>query len=96
MFTEVTETTEVVLVANTIEECLISKEEHQVLIDSACPTTVAGVEWIKSFISKLNEEEKRLVKVKKSARKSNKVFKFGDGERKPSLRSVKLPVKIAR
>ena len=33
--------------------------------------------------------------MRKKARKSNKVFKFGDGEKKPSLESVKLPVKIA-
>ena len=92
MFTEVIESAEVVLVANTIEECLISKEEHQVLIDSACPTTVAGVEWIKSFISKLNEEEKKLVKVRKSAR----VYKFGGGEKRKSLCEIEFPCHIAK
>ena len=92
LFTEVTETTELVLVANTIDECLISKEEHQVLIDCACPTTVAGVEWIKSFISKLNEEERKLVKVKKSAR----IYKFGGGEKRNSLCEIQFPCHLAK
>ena len=81
LFTEVTEKTELVVVANTIEKCMISKEKHQVLIDCACPTTVAGVDWIKSFISKLNEKERKMVKVKKSAR----IYKFGGGEKRNSL-----------
>ena len=92
LFTEITETTKLVLVGNTIEECLISKEEHQVLIDCACPTTVAGVEWIKSFISKLNEEERKLVKVKKSAR----IYKFGGGEKRNSLCEIQFPCHLAK
>ena len=41
---------------------------HQVtgddgLVDSACPTTVAGVSWVKRYIAKLGEEQKDEIKV---------------------------------
>ena len=43
------------------------------LIDCACPTTVAGVDWVKSFLASLPRKEKELVKVEASSI----VYKFG-------------------
>ena len=94
-FTNVSEKKELVLVASTMQQCqcFISKEEeeHQVLIDCACPTTVAGMEWVKSFISSLTEQDKKLVQVEASVR----IYKFGGGERRNSLCTVQFPCHLA-
>ena len=55
-------------------------------------STVAGIEWIKSFILNLREEDKKRVKVEKSTR----VYKFGGGETRNSICVVQLPCHLAR
>ena len=74
------------------ELCLmINESENRAILDSACTSTVTGITWFENYVKNLSWE----MKVKVIGRKSDKVFKFGDGEKKKSLKSVRLPVKIA-
>ena len=50
----------------------LSSTYQDAVVDSACPTTVAGEKWIHDFISKLSDELKLLVRPVQSDR----VFKF--------------------
>ena len=49
------------LVDTSLEElCLaLGKENNMALIDSECPTTVAGVEWVNKFVSGMSEDIKK-------------------------------------
>ena len=51
------------LVENCLEDlCLAVGEARNIaLIDSACPTTVAGIEWIRSFASYLSDNQRKQV-----------------------------------
>lgn len=70
------------------ELCLVTREETNIaLIDSACPTTVAGIEWVKNFIASMPEPKKQMIKMEDSSR----VYKFGGGERRQSRGTVILP-----
>ena len=81
---------EVWLVESGLDElCLADKEvTNIVLIDSACPTTVAGVRWLNMFVSDMPQYSKENLKVERSSR----VYKFGGGEeRRASKGAVTLP-----
>ena len=82
----------ILLVENCLEDlCLAVDEDRNIaLIDSACPTTVAGIEWIRSFASCLPENQKKHLKIEKSSR----VYKFGGGEKRPSKGVIVLPCKM--
>ena len=75
---------EVMCLATTI------KNEDSVLIDCACPTTVAGEKWIMKFIQKLSKEDKKRVKLEKSER----IFKFGGGEKRKSKCLLEFPCNL--
>ena len=64
--------------------------EDSVLIDCACPTTVAGEKWIMDFIQKLSPEDKKRVKIEKSER----MFKFEGGEKRKSKCRIDFPCNL--
>ena len=75
------------------EQCLLSAESIGYgVLDSACTKTVAGVTWMREFLSTLSETEH--TEATKSERKNNSVFRFGDGVETRSIKTVDLPVKI--
>ena len=84
---------ELVFLTEKLEKlCLVTRnEENRSLIDCACPNTVAGTEWLKHFISQLPETEKQRMEVMES----NRVYKFGGGEMRPSKCLVRLPCNLA-
>ena len=84
---------EIVLLTNSLKTlCLVEGQEHCcALIDCACPNTVAGIMWMKKFIAELSTDQKQRVEVESS----NRVYKFGGGETRPSKCLVKLPCHLA-
>ena len=80
---------EIWLVESGLDElCLAANEVNNIaLIDSACPTTVAGVRWLNMFVSDMPQSSKENLKVERSSR----VYKFGGGERRASKGAVTLP-----
>ena len=65
------------------------KEESQALIDCACPRTVTGKEWLKEFLGNESWEN-----IKKSIEPSERVYKFGGGERRKSQGVISLPCRV--
>ena len=61
------------------------------LVDSACPRTVGGVRTVEAYLGGLPEVTREAV-VKTP---SDRVFKFGGGERRKSLFRVDLPCSVA-
>ena len=80
---------EVWLVESGLDELRLAAKEvtNIALIDSACPTTVAGVRWLNMFVSDMPQYSKENLKVERSSR----VYKFGGGERRASKGAVTLP-----
>ena len=72
--------------------CLATAVENEdcVLIDCACPTTVAGEKWIMGFIKNLSPEDKKRVKLEQSER----MFKFGGGEKRKSKCLLEFPCNL--
>ena len=73
---------------------LLGKEvvfKNKALVDCACPRTVAGLEWVKSFMEGLSKDERSKINLRGSTR----VFRFGGGETRKSLYVVDLPCLIA-
>ena len=60
------------------------------LLDTGCPTTVAGKDWMKNYILSLPKEIVKLLSVEKSER----MFKFGGGEIRKSLGNIVVPAII--
>ena len=67
---------------------LVVEASNKGVLDSACTATVAGDDWLKSYIDLLPKEQKNKV----VCRPGNKWFKFGGGEMLKSLKQVDLPV----
>ena len=61
------------------------------VLDSACSSTVCGIDWMEDYFSSLNEQSK--LKVERNPGK--KQFKFGGGEKLQSVGSFKIPAMIA-
>ena len=75
------------------EQCyLMAESVGYGILDSACTKTVAGENWINEYISTLTEEES--VDIKRNERKSNSMYRFGDGVESRSLKMLNLPVII--
>ena len=70
---------------------LLSTYKYEAVVDSACPTTVSGKTWIAEFISMMSDEFRDMVTVEKSDR----VFKFGGGEKRKSKGAVVFPCFLA-
>ena len=82
----------VLMVKETLEELvLISVEKSSALIDCACPSTVTGRKWMDEFVNALSTKDKELIKVFDS----EKVYKFGGGEKRKSLGKVIFPCYFA-
>ena len=62
----------------------------QVVLDTGCIESVASSEWINAFIEYLHPSTRKLVKVEKS----NRVFKFGGGEKRPSIGTFHIPCSL--
>lgn len=60
------------------------------ILDTACSSTVCGVDWLKMYTQTLSEEEKSSMKEVSS----ETTFKFGDGNVYKSIKKVKIPVNI--
>ena len=67
-------------VVNSSEDlCLTAGKDYNIALDySACPTTVAGTEWVNSFVRSLPEVPRKLMYTESSSR----VYNFGGGERR--------------
>ena len=61
------------------------------VLDSACSSTVCGIDWMEDYLCSLNEQSK--LKVERNPGK--KQFKFGGGEKLQSVGSFKIPAMIA-
>ena len=70
---------------------LLSVSKFESIVDSACPNTVSGKSWLDDFISELDEEDRRKI----SYRESERIFKFGGGEKRKSLGIVTFPCLLA-
>ena len=82
----------VLVVKESLEELvLLSIEKSEALIDCACPTTVTGKKWMEEFYDSLSTEDKMQVKTVES----DKVYKFGGGEKRKSLGKVIFPCHLA-
>lgn len=73
------------------ELCLFSVEAtNAAVLDSACTSTVAGKQWLDTFMESMDPEDRKNITVTPSA----KVFKFGAGEVKKSLGTYEIPCKM--
>ena len=72
-----------------ITELLIDTFNYA-LLDSACSSTVCGIDWLNSYMEALSHED--LMKVEEE--RSDKTFRFGDGNVQTSVKRVKIPVNI--
>ena len=65
--------------------------QHKAILDTGCASTVTGKAWMNNFIKeKLSERARKIIKVTPS----KKIFKFGGGERRPSLGHYSIPVSV--
>ena len=71
---------------------LVSKSFNSAILDSACSSTVCGVDWLNCYLETLTQD--KLAKVKEY--KSITYFKFGGGRKLKSIKKVTIPCKIAR
>ncbi|KAK4298165.1 hypothetical protein Pmani_029465 [Petrolisthes manimaculis] len=60
------------------------------ILDTACSSTVCGVDWLRAYIQTLSEDEKSGIQEESS----EATFRFGDGNMYKSTKKVKLPVNI--
>ncbi|XP_035684716.1 uncharacterized protein LOC118421507 [Branchiostoma floridae] len=76
-------------------KCLMSELSTEAslcaVLDSACSSTVCGVSWLKKYLSVLDETRRQYVKKDTSSH----VFKFGGGEKLPSLGKYSIPATMA-
>ncbi|CAH1238877.1 Hypp5656 [Branchiostoma lanceolatum] len=76
-------------------KCLMSELSTEAslcaVLDSACSSTVCGMSWMKKYLSVLDTKHYDYVKEEASTN----VFKFGGGERLPSLGKFSIPAKMA-
>jgi hypothetical protein len=84
---------ELCLLTATVEELVLitRSEELRSLLDCACPTTVTGLEWLKTLLSRLSGKDKKSVEIFPS----NRVYKFGGGEKRASKYIVRFPCNLA-
>ena len=76
-----------------IMSALLDKKVHHpgaVVFDTGCVETVASVDWINTFLEYLHPATKKLVKVESS----QKVFRFGGGERRKSIGTFYIPCSL--
>ena len=62
-------------------------------LDTCCSSSVAGKVWLDFYLESLDEDRRGEVR---GPYPSNKVFKFGNNGRLPSMGSYKIPVTLAK
>ena len=82
----------VLVVKQTLDNLvLLAVERHEAVVDCACPTTVAGEKWMESFLADLDVDSKQRLE----REESNRMFKFGGGEKRQSKGVVTFPCHLA-
>ena len=82
----------VLVVKQTLDNLiLLSVERHAAVVDCACPRTVAGMVWIENFFSDMDDENRATI----TKEDSERIFKFGGGEKRVSLGVVTFPCFLA-
>ena len=61
------------------------------VLDSACNSTVCGIDWLENYLNSLNQVDKKKIKQKVGQR----TFKFGGGERLKSKAEYSIPAVVA-
>ena len=77
------------MLAFDLSENARDKRYNMALLDSGCSWTVCGKNWLSVYKETLNE---KYLKLLSGFRKSNRTFKFGDGNVVSSLGSVSVPM----
>ncbi len=62
------------------------------VLDSACSSTVCGSRWYNCYVDNLDVTDRECID---EISPGSKIFKFGGGEKLPSLKTVKLPCTLA-
>ena len=73
------------------EDVYLSQGSINILMDTGCPKTVAGVKWLKQLIASMTPEARSRVKKYPSSAS----FRFGGKEVKRSLGFYTLPINVA-
>ena len=74
-----------------IESDILNKEARKCkVLDSACSSTVCGESWMNDYLLSLTPEDRKKVVVKES----DKLFKFGGGEKLKSVGRYMIPIVI--
>jgi hypothetical protein len=60
------------------------------VVDTACTKTVCGEDWLDNYINILDEDQRSCVKI----RSSDRMFRFGDGQKVKSMKQVTIPAQI--
>lgn len=82
---------DVFVVNETLQNLVLLSANYQVaLVDCACPTTVSGEKWLNEFFNQFGANLKSFIKTSESER----IFKFGGGEKRKSKGIVIFPCSI--
>jgi transposase InsO family protein len=79
---------ETVFMSDSMPNELLTETFNCAVLDTACPSTVAGEAWLKVYLDSLNSQ----LRDKVTQKKSKRLFKFGDGVAKHSLGQYRIPV----
>ena len=63
---------------------------RKIIVDTGCIETVCGKVWLNDVLNMMDDHSRKLVRVYSST----KIFRFGGGERKPSLGEYVIPIAI--
>ena len=72
--------------------CLIGESFGRGILDSGCTKTVSGETWMEEYLPTLSIEDKKLV----IERKSDSIYRFGDGIEVKADRNMIIPVTIGK
>ena len=80
-------TNEVLNIHHKLDELKRSEDGAKVIVDTACPKTMTGLQWFKRLFQSMPKAIRSQLVVEKSSEK----FQFGGGERRDSLGLVTIP-----
>ena len=69
-------------------DALLNECMGQAVLDSGCPNTVCGENWMENYIARLGPQE--LIKVETTT--SSQAFTFGDGKSVQAVKKVRIPI----
>lgn len=70
---------------------LVGESFNYAVLDSACSSTVCGIDWMDCYLETLSVDDMKKVKEEESSMS----FKFGDGSRVKSLKKITFPAVLA-